>query len=407
MSLLEFIKETKGSMVPIPEQREESKKKEEPNVKKPTEEDLLKVCRDLWLTVISSCHPQTAEAIENHFKIDNGYKLDQVSASLGFRSTEAFLLSDYVSSMIHPSITKDELDKFGAQRFSAVSYDDINHITDLMSESALTEEEKEARKDYFRIAKYSQLQYQEKAIEMREKLCEVVKEIMSANLTDVAAWDQIQDAYMKKFGQQLNKKHLREAFPTGHPCKIIEIYMSDEFVLVPSDNAISTGNLMLKFRRPYSEILKIFEEAKKAVKNPSQIIKPLEYRTKQNVYVDYVRERTKKDVFYQKKEEREKICDRIEKPVIDFQRCPTPPSMEMIQNIQRSPPSSKDSQESRVKFQTPKERNNSKWANQTNPEPHQRFDHFVEREREEEPIQYLPNPRIIYPRTSRINYNQT
>uniref|UniRef100_A0A914YVG1 DUF7516 domain-containing protein n=1 Tax=Panagrolaimus superbus TaxID=310955 RepID=A0A914YVG1_9BILA len=265
MSLLDFIKETKGSIATISEE----KKQEESKIKKPTEQDLLKICRDLWLTVISSCHPQTAEAIENHFKIDNGYKLDQVSASLGFRSTEAFLLSDYVSTMIHPSITKDELDEFGAQRFCAVSYDDINHITDLMSESALTEEEKDARKEYFRVTKYSQLQYQEKAIEMREKLSELVQEIMITNSTDVVAWDQIQAAYMNKFGQQLNKKHLREAFPTGHPCKIIEIYMSDEFVLVPSNSATLTGNLMLKFRRPYSEILKIFEEAKKAVKSPS------------------------------------------------------------------------------------------------------------------------------------------
>uniref|UniRef100_A0A914PZB0 DUF7516 domain-containing protein n=1 Tax=Panagrolaimus davidi TaxID=227884 RepID=A0A914PZB0_9BILA len=202
MSLLDFVKETKGTKIvatPLKSQNAIA-------IQKPTEEDLFKICRDVWLTVISSSHPQTAEAIENHFKIDNGYKLDTVAASLGFRSTEAFLLSDYISYLIHPSITKDELDEFGAQRFSAVSFDDITHITDLMSESALTEEEKEARKEYFKNAKYSKMEYQEKAIEMRERLAKVIHEYMIENLTDVIEWNTVQDEYMKKFDQQLSKK---------------------------------------------------------------------------------------------------------------------------------------------------------------------------------------------------------
>uniref|UniRef100_A0AC35FL94 Uncharacterized protein n=1 Tax=Panagrolaimus sp. PS1159 TaxID=55785 RepID=A0AC35FL94_9BILA len=137
MSLLNFVKETKGTKI-VPTSL---KSQNAIAIQKPTKEDLFKICRDVWFTVISSSHPQTAEAIENHFKIDNGYKLDKVAASLGFRSTEAFLLSDCISYLIHPSIIKDELDEFGAQRFSAVSFDDITHITNLMSESALTEEE--------------------------------------------------------------------------------------------------------------------------------------------------------------------------------------------------------------------------------------------------------------------------
>lgn len=53
-----------------------------------------------------------------------------------------FLSSKFCADILLVNINKDELKEFASKTFSAISVDDITHITNLISESALSEENK-------------------------------------------------------------------------------------------------------------------------------------------------------------------------------------------------------------------------------------------------------------------------
>uniref|UniRef100_A0AC34QLB7 Uncharacterized protein n=1 Tax=Panagrolaimus sp. JU765 TaxID=591449 RepID=A0AC34QLB7_9BILA len=186
----------------------------------------------------------------------------------------------------------------GQQRYSAISFDDITHITNCISETKLHEEQREQRKKFFKNAKYSTEEYQEQALVLRERIVRAANEVMLETKLEDISWQSIQDKYLALHGQVLNKKHLREGFPTGHPSAVIEKYMKDEFVKFIPDGL--TGNIFVKFTRPFDEIIKFYEEARQKRDSLDQKLKMPEFRTADNGYVDYVRERQKKELYLEK-----------------------------------------------------------------------------------------------------------
>jgi len=260
---------------------------------KVTPEELALAKHHLWLTLVSSPRPQNIEGIKNHFEIDNGYSLEDFVKALGFHTIDGFLASEHCSGFIIREVIKDELDEFGKIRYSATSVDDITHITNCISETRLLEDERESRKEFFKNAKYSTEEFQEKALNLREQIVRAAFEVMQENSSDSATWQSIQTKYLSTYGIVLNKKHLRTGFPTGHPIRILEKFMEEEFVVEIPDGL--TGNIIVRFKRPLEEILNIYEEARERREKLGDKIKMPEFRTSGNIYVDYVRERQKKE----------------------------------------------------------------------------------------------------------------
>ena len=53
---------------PIPLNRLNLAAPSAPSIPPPTEEELIMIIQDLWMTVASSCHPQSAATIVDHFR---------------------------------------------------------------------------------------------------------------------------------------------------------------------------------------------------------------------------------------------------------------------------------------------------------------------------------------------------
>ncbi|KAE9551524.1 hypothetical protein FO519_005271 [Halicephalobus sp. NKZ332] len=274
-------------------------KKKPPERRKVTPEELALAKHQLWLTLVSSPRPQTVEGIENHFEVDNGYSLEHFVKALGFHTVDGFLASEHCSKFIIREVIKDELDEFGKIRYSATSVDDITHITNCISETRLLEDERESRKEFFRNAKYSTEEFQEKALVLREQIIRAAFESMQETSSDSVTWQVIQTKYLATYGIVLTKKHLRTGFPTGHPIRVLEKYMEEEFTTEIPDGL--TGNIIVRLKKPLEEILEIYREAREKREQLGNRIKMPEFRTSNNVYVDYVRERQKKEVVREEK----------------------------------------------------------------------------------------------------------
>uniref|UniRef100_A0A7E4ZX97 HTH La-type RNA-binding domain-containing protein n=1 Tax=Panagrellus redivivus TaxID=6233 RepID=A0A7E4ZX97_PANRE len=257
----------------------------------PSVDEVINCLDFIWLTVASTAKTQEPTGIKSFYESLTGKTLEPIFGGLGFTCLDDFLSSELLADLMSTVYEKTKWDDFAKKKYIAKSFEDCKHITKMMTEKEIAEQNRESMRKQNRAAKFATEEFQLKSLEFRETLIRLVHILERENEhtgNSEVSWQSIQTAWENRFNEKLNRARLRDAFPSGSPQEIIQRSMRDEFHFRQGES----GMFWVRLKKPMDEIIKGYNEVK-AIKlqTTEEIVKAPTFRNDRCQFIDFDRDR--------------------------------------------------------------------------------------------------------------------
>ncbi|KAI1724761.1 hypothetical protein Ddc_06013 [Ditylenchus destructor] len=216
------------------------------------EEYYRRVIRDLILTLNSRAEAYSdIKDLERDFCDDTGLNPQSVAFEFGFPTFDLFIRSSHVRKYV--LIIPDEE---GNAVFYPKEDPRIKHIRHHQEVANYATGRKKELDQQDKIARAMAPAFRPQLIEGKRRIIDIAHELGAEDRH--ITYQQIQEAYLKKYDVILNQVELRKFFQRATPSQILITLFNDEFEFF-KDSQMS-GMIVLKFKIPYKDILTLHED---------------------------------------------------------------------------------------------------------------------------------------------------